>query len=55
MHASNSFADFDIFVAHEEKFCNGTELISGNLIDGVYFQYRTNVTGPWITVDVYNG
>ena len=58
MHYSacvRSYVDFDIFVSHEEKFCNGTKLITGNLLDGIYFQYRTNVTGSWVTVDIYNG
>ena len=51
---SRSYIDFDIFVSHKEKFCNGTETLTDSLMNGVYFQYTTN-NRAWITVDTYNG
>ena len=51
----HSYIDFDILVSYKEQFCNGSEMANGNLTDGIYFQYRTNINRTWITVDYYNG
>jgi len=50
----HSYINFDIFVSHQEQFCNGSKIAAGNLMERVYFQYRTN-NRIWITVDNYNG
>ena len=50
---AHSSIDFDIFVSHKEQFCNGTEVYTDRLMNGVYFQYITN-NSSWITVDIYN-